>query len=225
MLFACDLTVSGAMHNSRAISLLDRPLPIRNTIMRSRADKLAAGCWIPSCPLARFVRAPSASRDSSGKACSKRVTMVMGRRFVTSNLAGRSRLRHSGFPLIPWLQRQRLVDGAEQLAFAERLQKESSALASCRHLPALDQLEAAGDQDDGQLGPGGAREPLQVEAVDRRHADVGDEAIDLAEGFVLEQRLRGPEQMHRMSGRLEQVLERFEHPGIVIDHGDDKLAR
>jgi len=27
--------------------------------------------------------------------------------------------------------------------------------------------------------------------------------------------------MHPVSGRLQQVLERFEHPGVVIDHGDD----
>jgi len=49
-----------------------------------------------------------------------------------------------------------------------------------------DLLEAAGDQDDGQLGAGSVRQPLESEAVDRRHADVRDEAVDLAEGRVLE---------------------------------------
>src|SRR6267142_99023 len=143
---------------------------------------------------------------------------------VTGNLARRSWLRHSDFPLGLRPGRQCLVDGAEQLPFAEGLQENGPALAPFRRLPALEQLEAAGDQDDGQLGAGSARQPLEVEAVDRRHADVRDEAIDLAEGRVLEQRLRGLEQMHPVSGRLQQVLERFEHPGIVIDHGDDGFA-
>src|SRR5882672_1086648 len=105
---------------------------------------------------------------------------------VTSNLARRCRLRHNDFLLGLRPGRQRLVDGAEQLPFAEGLQEDGPALAPFCRLPAPDQLDPPGDQDDGQLGAGSVRQPLEVEAVDRRHADVRDEAVDLTEGFVLE---------------------------------------
>src|SRR5258708_7344293 len=44
MRFACDLTVSGAILNWRAIRLLDNPWPISSTIVRSRADRRSNEC-------------------------------------------------------------------------------------------------------------------------------------------------------------------------------------
>src|SRR5258706_8718033 len=45
MLFACDLTVSGAILNWRAILLLDNPSPMRRTIMRSRIERETPACF------------------------------------------------------------------------------------------------------------------------------------------------------------------------------------
>src|SRR5258706_14847155 len=71
MLFACDLTVSGAIVNWRAIRLLDNPWPISSTTVRSRADRRTPECCISSDSCALFASAISASyntaeRDAGG---------------------------------------------------------------------------------------------------------------------------------------------------------------
>src|SRR5882757_2186432 len=53
MRLECVLTVSGAMLNLRAICLLDIPWPIRNTMLRSRGDRLDSERSSGSCEEAR----------------------------------------------------------------------------------------------------------------------------------------------------------------------------
>src|SRR5258708_3032916 len=65
MRFACDLTVSGAIVNWRAIILLVNPWPISSTTVRSRADRRAPDCCISSDSFAFFANAIS---DSYGAA-------------------------------------------------------------------------------------------------------------------------------------------------------------
>ncbi|MEJ0043957.1 MAG: hypothetical protein WDM81_17855 [Rhizomicrobium sp.] len=75
-------------------------------------------------------------------------------------------------------------------------------------------------EDDGQGRARILRQPAQLKAVDHRHSDVGDQAIDLGQDAVVEQGLGGGKQANRMSRRLQEILHRLEDPRVIVDNGD-----
>jgi hypothetical protein len=84
---------------------------------------------------------------------------------------------------------QGLVDCGNQRLAIEGLPKKPIAL--CYRPLLVCYLVTAGDKDDRQIRALPLDQLLQLEAIDNRHADVGDEAGNTREnGFVLEQQLR-----------------------------------
>jgi hypothetical protein len=61
----------------------------------------------------------------------------------------------------------------------------------------------------------------QVEAVGGGHVDVGDQAIDRREARALEECAGRWKHDDRIVRGLEEVLERLENAGIVVDDRDD----
>src|SRR4051812_1259008 len=72
MLFACDLTVSGAILSCRAILLFDNPSPMRRTIVRSRSEREPPACFISPSPFAGKL---SIFSENTVKLCSVEVSI------------------------------------------------------------------------------------------------------------------------------------------------------
>jgi hypothetical protein len=80
---------------------------------------------------------------------------------------------------------------------------------------------ATGDKDDGQFRTRFLHQPLQFESVDDRHSDIRDYAVNLGQTRLLQERLRRGEHVHRMAGRLQQILQGLQQAHVIIDHGYD----
>jgi len=66
---------------------------------------------------------------------------------------------------------------------------------------------------------------MQIEAIDERHSDIGDQAIDLGQNTVFEERLSGRKRANRMSRRLQEFLDRFENSHVIVNNGDFGFGR
>ncbi len=78
----------------------------------------------------------------------------------------------------------------------------------------------AGDEGDGQGRAALDQLVLQLEAAHAVHADVGDQAGDLARVEAGEERLGGVEALDTIVLALEQPLQRIAHGLVVVDYVD-----
>src|SRR5262245_19933322 len=98
----------------------------------------------------------------------------------------------------------RLTDCSQQSLAIERFAKEPIALGDRSLLVCY--LVTPSDEDHLLFWPRLPDQLGQFEAVHCRHADVGNQAVDLCEsGFVLQERSGGAERPNRIAGRLEQI--------------------
>jgi hypothetical protein len=66
---------------------------------------------------------------------------------------------------------------------------------------------------------------MQREAIDERHSDIGDQAIDLGQNTVFEERLSRRKRANRMSRRLQEILDRLENSNVIVNNGDFGFIR
>jgi hypothetical protein len=75
------------------------------------------------------------------------------------------------------------------------------------------------NENDRQVRTRISCQPMQFEAIDARHSDIGDQAIDLGQNVVFEERLSGGKRANRMSRRLEEILDRLENSNVIVNNG------
>src|SRR5262245_66141195 len=81
---------------------------------------------------------------------------------------------------------QSLADGLEKFLPVERL-FEHTAVTWPIEWRTIQQVGATGDQDHGQLGPPGLNRSGEFKTIHDRHADVGDQAVNLPKAGTLQQ--------------------------------------
>jgi hypothetical protein len=118
---------------------------------------------------------------------------------------------------------QGLADCGKQRLAVEGFAKEPIALGYRPLLVCY--FVTAGDKDDWQFRALPPNQLLQLEAIDERHSDVGDEAGNSRKnGFVLQEQLGGSERPDQMARRFQQLLQGFEQPGIIIDDRNGRAS-
>ena len=80
----------------------------------------------------------------------------------------------------------------------------------------------SGDEDQRQLGTGAPNNPAELESVADGQTYIGDQAIQPIGSIPFDQRLGRLKQQNRVAGRLEQILDGFENPCVII-HDRDRL--
>jgi hypothetical protein len=81
------------------------------------------------------------------------------------------------------------------------------------------------NENDRQVRTRISCQPMQFEAIDERHSDIGDQAIDLGQNIVFKERLSGGKRANRMSRRLQEFLDRLENSNVIVNKGDVGLMR
>jgi len=119
---------------------------------------------------------------------------------------------------------QRIADSREKFLPIERLLEQTEVTWPVGRRSIL-QVGATGNQDRWQPGPCRLNRSNEFKTVHNRHADVRDQAVNLAEAATREQRGRRREQPHDIARGFQQTFERSENSRIIVDHGNDGSAR
>src|SRR5215813_6193109 len=99
------------------------------------------------------------------------------------------------------------ADGCEKDPPVKGLAEESVVSQDGSPLPVGDLAVAAGDEYDRQFRSPCPGETLQLKAVELRHANIGNQAVDCRKGVIVEKRLARAEGEHGMARRFQEILE------------------